>query len=51
MHDAAGRASLNVRGCTARRSRIQMPKQMQNDWTNSLKITENSFSGSNKLKK
>ena len=49
MHDAAGRASLNVRGCTARRSRIQMSKQMKNNWTNSLKITENSFSGSNNV--
>ena len=49
MHDAAGRASLNVHGCTTRRSHIQMPKHMKNNWTNSLKITDNSFSGSNNV--
>ena len=51
MMQPAGKASLNVRGCTctARRSRIQKPKHMKNNWTNSLKITNNSFSGSNNV--
>ena len=49
MHDLAGRALLNVRGCTARLSRIQKTNHMKNNWTNSQKITDNSFSGSNNV--